>query len=213
MSPENHDEYVSNWARQTKVPIISINYGKAPENPYPWGLEECFEAYRSIIESNGKAIGIESPTPIKIIITGDSAGANLTVGVMLKCLEFPSGPVRLPHASVLIYPALSFDLECWMKPSYLNLLRTQSHVKMTDGFLKSKTILRKFTPLAIDEAPRAIDVLTNQIDTRESILDRFRPKIFDEHVGPYIHSYLSMTSRMHYFGDRVLPPECMLYLM
>jgi hypothetical protein len=57
-------------------------------------------------------------------------------------------------------------------------------------------------------APRGIDVLNNAVDTRASLLDRFRPKVFSEPGGPYIHSYLSMTSRMHYFSDRVLPPEC-----
>jgi acetyl esterase/lipase len=151
MRPENHDEYVSNWARQTKLPIVSINYGKAPENPYPWGLEECFEAYRSIVETNGNAIGLYPTRELKIVITGDSAGGNLAVGVMLKCLEYQAGPIRLPHASLLIYPALSFDLECWMKPTDLHLLRTQSHLQMTEGFLKSKTQLRKHTPLHVHD--------------------------------------------------------------
>lgn len=57
------------------------------------------------------------------------------------------------------------------------------------------------------QAPRSIDVLKNQLDTRPSILDSLRPKVFTREPDTLIHSYLSMTSRMHYFGDRVLPPE------
>lgn len=81
MSPENHgifnlilDDYLSAWARKTNVPVIAINYGKAPQHPYPYALEEVYDAYRSIVESNGECIGIKSTRPLKIIIGGDSAG-------------------------------------------------------------------------------------------------------------------------------------------
>jgi acetyl esterase/lipase len=151
MDPEHHDDYVSNWARQTKLPIISINYGKAPEHPYPWALEECFEAYKSIDESNAKVLGIECPEPIKILVVGDSAGGNLGVGVMLKCLDTPVDAPRSPHALVFMYPALSLDLECWMKPSYLSILRTQSHLDLSDEYLKSKLVMQRNHPLHVSE--------------------------------------------------------------
>ena len=84
MNPKCHDDYVSNWARQTKKPIVALDYGKAPEYPYPFALEECFDAYRSIVESNGSVIGLQGwskdrngkeiiKDPIKIVMCGDSA--------------------------------------------------------------------------------------------------------------------------------------------
>jgi hypothetical protein len=87
MSPKIHDDYTSEWARQLNVPIVSIDYGKAPEHPYPWALEEVFDAYRSIVESNGEVIGLTGwyskddfgnpmgprREPIKILFAGDSA--------------------------------------------------------------------------------------------------------------------------------------------
>lgn len=117
--------------------------------------------------------------------------------------------MRIPDALCLIYPALSFDLECWMKPAHLEYMRTESHVDLSQSFLKSK-VLKPLSPLAVETAPRAIDVLTDAVDVRDSVFDRFKPKKFmnlDSKV-PYIHSYLSMTSRLTYFADRVLPPEC-----
>ena len=55
MNPKCHDDYVSIWSRQLPgIPIVALNYGKAPENPYPWALEEVFDAYRSIVESTRK---------------------------------------------------------------------------------------------------------------------------------------------------------------
>jgi hypothetical protein len=88
MPPEAHDDYTSGWARSLSgIPIISINYGKAPEHPYPWAIEEVFDAYRSIVESNGEVLGLTGwyfkdaygkqlgpkRDPIKIIFAGDSA--------------------------------------------------------------------------------------------------------------------------------------------
>jgi hypothetical protein len=88
MNPKCHDEYVSEWARSLHgTPIVSINYGKAPEYPYPFALEEVFDAYRSIVESNGEVLGLtgwyskdedgniigEKRQPLKILFVGDSA--------------------------------------------------------------------------------------------------------------------------------------------
>lgn len=82
MSPICHDDYVSTWAKQTGVPILSIDYGKAPEHPYPFALEEVFDAYRAVVQSNGQVLGLDGWTcsttgapkpPIKVIVTGDSA--------------------------------------------------------------------------------------------------------------------------------------------
>jgi len=38
MSSFIHQSYTRNWANSLKVPIVSVDYGKAPEYPYPKGL-------------------------------------------------------------------------------------------------------------------------------------------------------------------------------
>lgn len=48
----------------------SRNYTK---DPYPWALNEAFDVYRVLAESNGRAIGMSGRRPIKIILSGDSA--------------------------------------------------------------------------------------------------------------------------------------------
>jgi acetyl esterase/lipase len=211
-SPENHDDYTSNWAKQTKIPIVSINYGKAPETPYPGGLEDCYNAYKSIIESNGECLGIKSAAKLKIIAVGDSAGANLVSGVIMKCIEDEN--VDVPEALLLVYPVLSFGLECWVKPDNLNLMREKSYLQL-DDFVKSKTKLRPTTPLATEESPKSINVLTDEQDRRPShfwqylpkFLTKFRHKASHEAI---INSCLSMTSRMTYFEDRIISPECIM---
>jgi hypothetical protein len=131
MNPKHHDEYFSNWSRNLGVPLVSINYKKAPEYPFPFAIEECFDAYRSIVETNGAAIGLEGwvgtdengkrfkKGSIKIVFSGDSAyeftnsrGANIIVSTMIKILEYPK-PIRHPAAILLVYPCLNFDLGAW----------------------------------------------------------------------------------------------------
>lgn len=124
MSPINHDDCFSSWARNLNIPVVSINYKKAPEYPYPYAIEECFDAYRQIVETNGACIGLEGwqgtdehgkknkNDPLKIVFSGDSAGANIVTSVMIKLIEYPK-PIRHPISLLLIYPCLNFDLAGW----------------------------------------------------------------------------------------------------
>jgi hormone-sensitive lipase len=41
MSSFIHQTYTRNWANSLEVPILSVDYGKAPEYPYPNGLYDC----------------------------------------------------------------------------------------------------------------------------------------------------------------------------
>ena len=45
MSSFIHQTYTRAWANNLQVPIVSVDYGKAPEHPFPEGLKDCFEAY------------------------------------------------------------------------------------------------------------------------------------------------------------------------
>ena len=45
MSSFIHQTYTRLWANNLEVPILSVDYGKAPEYPYPTGLYDCLEAY------------------------------------------------------------------------------------------------------------------------------------------------------------------------
>lgn len=74
MSSFIHQSYTRVWANNLKVPIISVDYGKAPEHPFPSGLYDCFEAYMWTLECYQQVF---NAFPAKIILVGDSAGGNL----------------------------------------------------------------------------------------------------------------------------------------
>jgi len=49
MSSFLHQIYTRVWANNIKVPIISVDYGKAPEYRFPNGLNDCFEGYMWVL--------------------------------------------------------------------------------------------------------------------------------------------------------------------
>ena len=88
MGPECHEERLRRWAKRTGKPVLGVNYGKAPEceaalerlaewadsraDPYPWAIEEGFDAYRTLMDTRGKCLGLSSGK-LGIVLTGDSA--------------------------------------------------------------------------------------------------------------------------------------------
>ncbi|KAI9456514.1 Alpha/Beta hydrolase protein [Lactarius psammicola] len=154
MGPEHHEERLRSWAVQTGKPVISLEYGKAPEYPYPFAIDEVFDAYRIIVESKGKAIGMAGED-LNIVLSGDSA-----YGCVVKIIEHnlllsdssspypaptsrPSAPLPLPVAVMLSYPALDFNFTSWMTPSHLKVLREETEADELRQHLKSPSLIRR----------------------------------------------------------------------
>jgi acetyl esterase/lipase len=58
-----------------------VNYGLAPEKPFPNGLRDAISAYLWLIEpEDGKA---PRHDPRSIVLAGDSAGGNLVIALLL----------------------------------------------------------------------------------------------------------------------------------
>lgn len=78
------------------MPILSVDYSLAPEAPFPRALEEVFYAY-CWIRNNSELLG---STGEKIVLVGDSAGANLIAACVIKCIEMD---VPTPQGLLGIY--------------------------------------------------------------------------------------------------------------
>ncbi|KAJ1653174.1 hypothetical protein IWQ61_006651 [Dispira simplex] len=171
MDPICHEDYLSRWAQRLGVPIVSINYRKAPEFPFPYALEECFDFYRLLVETNGSCIGMcgwssidsensTSPmvSPLRIILAGDSAGANLAAGVMIQTLEYPELTQPIPHPDVqrltrpsgllLAYGCFDFNINSWMSEGDYQRLR-----KLTDtppSIQNTRNHIHHWSPLSTE---------------------------------------------------------------
>jgi acetyl esterase/lipase len=84
-----------------------------PKYRYPVAVNDCYSTYIWVVNKSEK-LGIDSE---KIIVTGDSAGANLSVAVslMLKDME-----QALPAGTMLIYPVLDRRMTTESMKKYLD---------------------------------------------------------------------------------------------
>ncbi len=83
--------------------VFLPDYRLAPEHPYPAGLEDCIQAYLWLRDT-----GPSGPAPVRsIFISGDSAGGNLTLAVLLALRD---RGLPLPQAGILLSPFADLTL-------------------------------------------------------------------------------------------------------
>lgn len=148
MDPRCNDDKLFAWAGKSGHPILSLDYKKAPEYPYPFGLNECFDAYATIVQSRGRCLGMSGQKMPRIILTGDSAGGNLAVATTLMILETAdhrfrcaSGPTELPPPDGLVcfYPALDMNIGNWMTDEQMSLIKDRKMRKTNKSIMRRKS--------------------------------------------------------------------------
>ena len=92
-----YDASLSRLANQSRSTIVSVNYQKAPEHPYPTPFDDCYSTLKWVISHKN-----ELALPSEIGVAGDSAGANLAAAVALKARDHQ---IELSF-QFLIYPCL-----------------------------------------------------------------------------------------------------------
>ena len=82
------------------LPIFSIDYRLAPENPHPVPVNDCY-AGLSWLQTNARTLGIDAA---RIMVLGESAGGGLAAGMVIMARDKRLSP---PVAyQMLIYPML-----------------------------------------------------------------------------------------------------------
>ncbi|MCP1603569.1 alpha/beta hydrolase [Pseudomonas citronellolis] len=98
-TPDVYAAMVASWCRGLKTRALMVDYGLAPEHPYPTALDQCLAAYQWLLDQGFKARDI--------VIAGDSAGGNL---VMATLQHLKAGKQPLPSCAVLLSPFLDLTL-------------------------------------------------------------------------------------------------------
>ena len=85
--------YCSMLAKYAGCRVVTIDYALAPEKPYPYGLNDCYTAY--------KALRRMFPDS-KFCIQGESAGGNLTLTVTVRAIRDGNAVPEciIPHSPV-----------------------------------------------------------------------------------------------------------------
>lgn len=97
-SPRSHRAITTEYARRLRVAVLAIDYRLMPEHSRNAGIADCQTAYRWLLENGPE--GASPPTCL--IVSGDSAGGNLTL--MLTAWARNSG-LRAADAAVALSPA------------------------------------------------------------------------------------------------------------
>ena len=86
------------------IPVLGIDYGCAPSHKYPEGLDDCFQAYMWVLNHCENELGFK---PEKLILSGDSAGGNLLLGLVLLLIamnKYDGKNIKLPDLILPLYP-------------------------------------------------------------------------------------------------------------
>ncbi|WP_068471382.1 alpha/beta hydrolase [Candidatus Protochlamydia phocaeensis] len=179
--------------------VVSVEYRKAPEYPFPKPLEDCYAAAvwiaQHIAEFNGD--------PQKLAIGGDSAGGNLAAAVTLLARDRRGPSFR---CQVLIYPATNYDFD------------TLSYYENAQGYFLTRDAMKQFwafylkgangkdpraSPLQADlgRLPPALILVAHFDPLRDDGLAyAHQLKTFDVptvvYTYPTIHGFVSFANRL-----------------
>lgn len=95
-SPETHERCARVLAIQTGLPVLLPDYRLAPEHPFPAGLKDVVAVLRAAFDASA-AVGV---TKGPLLVSGDSAGANLALAAML---HEQAASKTLPDGALLFY--------------------------------------------------------------------------------------------------------------
>ena len=94
-----HYQIAKWYAQKAKCKVVLTDYSLLPKYRYPVAAEDCYNTYMWVVE-NSERLNINRD---KIIVAGDSAGANLSVAVSLMLKDRNQ---KKPLGALLIYPVV-----------------------------------------------------------------------------------------------------------
>jgi acetyl esterase len=104
---DSHDGVCRELAQRSGLKVVSLGYRLAPEHPFPAALKDCVAAVRWLA-ARGRDWGID-----RLVIAGDSAGANLSLATLLALRDAGEQPLR---GAALVYGVFAPDHDT---PSHL----------------------------------------------------------------------------------------------
>ena len=98
-SLNTHRSLVGSLAQRTGLNVLTINYRKAPDHPFPAALDDARRAYRWLLRQGHQ--------PHNIVVGGDSAGGGLALALLLALRDAGEA---LPAAGVGLSPWTDLNL-------------------------------------------------------------------------------------------------------
>ncbi|CAG9986532.1 unnamed protein product [Clonostachys byssicola] len=145
-------------AARNKVLVISVDYRRSPEFPYPCGLNDCYDVFKWLLR-HAASLGGDAK---RIIIGGGSAGANLATVVARRA--------RDEGITAIIGQILNIPVTCHpdhFPASKYSIGTTSSYQQNADAPIVSATRMRLFWDnyIAAEKAndPQASPLLSDNL--------------------------------------------------
>lgn len=186
MSSFSHQDYTRKWAKyldeEFPSAILSVDYRLAPDYPYPTPVDDCFDAYKWAIENSHTIFGRPAD---KFIVTGDSAGGNLSAVIALKAIHHG---IRIPDGVVLSYPVLNMCRDAALPARVLSIRDPILAYAFLDKVMKCY--------LKEDAKPRTDPFLSPSLASDE-LLQKFPPTyILTGNSDPLHHDSYEFANRL-----------------
>ncbi|XP_077987536.1 arylacetamide deacetylase-like [Glandiceps talaboti] len=151
-SKDSYHYQTRHMAARLGIVLVSIDYRRAPEHPYPIPFEDSVKATVWFLQ-HAREYGVD---PTRIAVVGDSAGGNLAAAVSAKLtFEEEYQTLKLPKIKFqgLIYPALqAID---FLTPSY----------QQNDLFLLSQDLMSRFWSWYLTGDLKHVEAMKSNIHT------------------------------------------------
>ncbi|MFG2499494.1 alpha/beta hydrolase [Streptomyces sp. NPDC048441] len=109
---DTHDGLCRELAARTGAVVVSADYRRAPEHPFPAADDDAY-AVTEWAADHARELGCD---PARLVVAGDSSGGNLAAATALRARDTGGGPPIA--AQLLMYPVLDHRLEGESASSY-----------------------------------------------------------------------------------------------
>jgi acetyl esterase len=103
-SVDSHDGGCAKLALDARAVVASVQYRRAPENPFPAPNDDAFEALLWLVRA-ARELDIDGT---RLAVAGDSAGAHLALGAAIEARD--RGGPNVSY-QLLLYPVVEADFE------------------------------------------------------------------------------------------------------
>lgn len=132
---DTHDGICRHLANESQCIVISAEYSKAPEHPYPAALQQCYAA-TCWVAAHAEEFG---GNPQMVAVGGDSSGGTLAASVCLMARDLKGPDIGF---QLLIYPTADF-----CTPG------TTSYDLFSTGYSLTRPIMEWFYRLYLGDPP------------------------------------------------------------
>ena len=101
---DTHENMARYYCKHAELIVINVDYRLSPENKFPLGVEDC---YYALCWANENATELGGD-PMRIAVTGDSAGGNLSA-VVAQLAASRQGP-NVAY-QLLAYPVVNMSMD------------------------------------------------------------------------------------------------------